>query len=214
MVSPIYGRAVIGINATVKHHWSIIPEHPSAHGLTGCDTVATYFGIGKGVALKVLRGGLYPLSYLGDTSHSLSEVASQATPFILACYGQNRSQSLTKARLNVWASKVGRSVAGAPKLASLPPSDQAFNENVARYHLQIVVRRNALQPEPPELDPSAVRHEPQNGPLVPARWSSERYKLPQWSLRRSPSRQRFVLILKLNGSFWKQQSQWFVFWAI
>ena len=27
----------------------------AAYGLTGCDTVATYHGIGKGVALKVLR---------------------------------------------------------------------------------------------------------------------------------------------------------------
>ena len=28
--------------------------------------------------------------------------------------------------------KVGRSEAGAPKLASLPPTNEAFNENVAR----------------------------------------------------------------------------------
>ena len=32
----------------------------------------------------------------------------------------------------MWANKVGQSEAGAPKLASLPPTNEAFNENVAR----------------------------------------------------------------------------------
>ena len=45
MVSPICGRAVIDINATVDLHRVIIPDVLAAHGLTGCDTVATYFGI-------------------------------------------------------------------------------------------------------------------------------------------------------------------------
>ena len=43
MVSPIRGRAVIDINATVDRHRDIIPYLLAAHGLTGCDTVATYF---------------------------------------------------------------------------------------------------------------------------------------------------------------------------
>ncbi|KAJ8375438.1 hypothetical protein SKAU_G00060180 [Synaphobranchus kaupii] len=93
----------------------------AAHGLTGCDTVATYFGIGKAVALRVLRAGVHALSDIGDTIRVLSEFTSQATPFILACYGQPKCTSLTEARQKMWASKVGRSVAGAPKLASLPP---------------------------------------------------------------------------------------------
>ena len=42
MVSPIRGRAVIDINATVYLHRDIIPDLLAAHGLTGCDTVATY----------------------------------------------------------------------------------------------------------------------------------------------------------------------------
>ena len=58
MVSPINDREVIDINATVNQHRKIIPNLLAAHGLTGCDTVATYFGIGKTVALKVRRS--YP----------------------------------------------------------------------------------------------------------------------------------------------------------
>ena len=54
MVSPIRGRAVIDINATVDLHRDIIPDLLAAHGLTGCDTVATYFGIGKAAVLRVL----------------------------------------------------------------------------------------------------------------------------------------------------------------
>ena len=47
MVSPIRGRVVVDINATVDLHRDIIPDLLAAHGLTGYDTVATYFGIGK-----------------------------------------------------------------------------------------------------------------------------------------------------------------------
>ena len=52
MVSPIRGRAVIDINATVDLHRDIIPDMLAAYGLTGCDTVATYFGNGKAAALR------------------------------------------------------------------------------------------------------------------------------------------------------------------
>ena len=55
MVSPNRGRAVIDINATVDLHRDIIPDLSAAHGLTGCDTVATYFGIGKAAALRPER---------------------------------------------------------------------------------------------------------------------------------------------------------------
>ena len=45
-------------------------------------------------------------------------------------------------------------MAGAPKLISLPPINEAFNENVARAHLQVADWRNALQPDPPAIDPT------------------------------------------------------------
>ena len=54
MVSPIHGRSMIDINATVNQHRDIILNLLAAHGLTGCDTVAPYFGIGRSVALNVL----------------------------------------------------------------------------------------------------------------------------------------------------------------
>lgn len=57
MESPIRQRGVIDIDATVNANPLIIPNLLAAHALSGCDTVASYFGIGKGKALKVLRSG-------------------------------------------------------------------------------------------------------------------------------------------------------------
>ena len=110
----------------------IIPDLLAAHGLTGCDTVATCFGIGKAAALRVLTSGVNALTYVGDKSRILSEVTAHAKEFILACYGQTKCTLLTGVRQKMWANKVGQSEAGAPKLASLPPTNEAFNENVAR----------------------------------------------------------------------------------
>ena len=89
--------------------------------------------------LRILTSGVHAITYVGDTSGILSEITAQATPFILACYGQSKCTSLTGARQKMWANKVGQCVAGAPKLASLPPTNEAFDENVARAHLQVEV---------------------------------------------------------------------------
>ena len=48
-----------------------MPDLLAVHGLTGCDTVAQCYGIGKGVALKVLRSQVHSLSHLGDDSKTL-----------------------------------------------------------------------------------------------------------------------------------------------
>ena len=66
MTSPIRDRAVIDINRTVRNNFGLMSNLLAAHGLTGCDTVATFFGIGKGIALKVLKTNCYPLDKLGN----------------------------------------------------------------------------------------------------------------------------------------------------
>ena len=111
MVSPIHDRSMIDINATVNQHRDTIPNLLAAHGLTGCDTVAPYFGIGKSVALDVLRSGVHSLSSIGDTNCTLSGIMSQATPYILACYGQTKCMTMTEARQKMWAKKVSWSIA-------------------------------------------------------------------------------------------------------
>ena len=57
MQSSQKGRSVIDIDATIRCNISIIPVLLAAHALSGCDVVASYFGIGKSITLKVLRAG-------------------------------------------------------------------------------------------------------------------------------------------------------------
>ena len=155
MVSPVRGRACIDINASVEKNRSVMGDVLAAHGLTGCDTVATYHGIGKGTALKTLKSGKHTLSKVGDSGSTLPDVLQQSTRFMLSCYGHPECESMTSARLKVWSAKVSRSIGGAPKLQTLPPTDEAFSENVARAHLQVAIWREAMAPNPPDMDPLA-----------------------------------------------------------
>ena len=153
MVSPIQGRSVLDINAAAEEHRSIVP---AAHGLTGCDTVTSYFGAGKFASLKVLRHGQRFRNLVGNTGGPpFSEVVDQATHFILACYGQQRCHSMTEARQQMWFSKVRRSKASAPKLCSLTPTSEAFEQNVARAHLQVEIWLHALDPNSHVLYPTS-----------------------------------------------------------
>ena len=155
MESPIKERTIVDIQATVKKHQNIIPAILPAHALTGCDTVAACFGIGKGKMLKVLKTGL-PLDMIGNAKANWPEVLEQATQFIGSCYGQSKSTSMSEARVSVWTSKTGKSgVTSTPKLCSLPPTTEAFIENVKRAHLQTCIWRNALQLNPPDLEPTS-----------------------------------------------------------
>ena len=52
----------------------------------------------------------------------------------------------------MWAKKVSRSVASAPKLSSLPTTTESFAQNAARVHLQVAVWKNALEPNPPQME--------------------------------------------------------------
>ena len=123
MVSPIHGRSMIDINATVNQHRVIIPNLLAAHGLTGCDTVAPYFGIGRSVALNVLQSGVHSLSSIGDTNCTLSDIMSQATSYILACYGQTKCMTMTETRQKIWAKKVSRSKRKHTKVILIASND-------------------------------------------------------------------------------------------
>ena len=84
---------------------------------------------------------MHNLDALGNTNNSLDDVIKQATPFILSYYGQSAYQTMTEARKDMWLRKVSKTIAKAPKLEWLPPTDEAFKENVARAHYQIAVWR-------------------------------------------------------------------------
>ena len=160
MVSPITGRTVIDINESVDKNRAImgnmLAEHDltgAAHDLTGCDTVATYHGIGKGVALKVLRSETLSLSKVSDMTLFVEEALEQSTSFMLSCYGHPECSSLTDTRQKMWSRKMSRSIGAASMLQSLPPTNGAFTENVARAHLQVAIWKQALELNPPNVHP-------------------------------------------------------------
>lgn len=183
MESPIKGRTVVHIGKTVQKHSEIIEGILPAHALSGCDTVASYFGIGKATVLKMLRSG-HSLDLLGAPGHTMESVIQQATCFISACYGQTNCSTMSEARLKVWLSKTGKGLS-TPKLCTLPPTTDAFKENVKRAHHQALVWSSLREPNPPELDSTEygwVKND-QNATLQPVTLPDEVELAPEMVLR-------------------------------
>ena len=101
------------------------------------------WGIGKAKAVKVRLPGCKLLK-MGNTEMPMDEVLLEATQFVARCYGYASSESMSATRYEVWIGKTSmRIVLGAPKLKSLPPSPEAFEQNVRRAHFQF--RKKTLQ---------------------------------------------------------------------
>ena len=72
------GRSSAKIDSTVAKYRSISPQLFSAHALSGCDTIASYFGVGKTKVVKVLEAG-NRLNHLGNPSANLEDVLCEST---------------------------------------------------------------------------------------------------------------------------------------
>ena len=98
-------------------------------------------------------GGCFPLFYIGDVHAEIKYVEAQATKFMCTAYGKvaESCNSMTERRVKMWRSKTGKSGASSVKLCSIPPTNEAFTENVHRCHLQVAIWNAALL-ESPELD--------------------------------------------------------------
>ena len=110
---------------------------------------------GKLKIVKALSAGI-ELNHLGDPKASLDDVMKESAHFIGACYGHkcDPSDTMSSVRYKVWVSRTGRKWASIlPKLKSLPPTVEAFRENVKRDIFQACIWKAALQQVPPELDP-------------------------------------------------------------
>ena len=69
IISSVRGRSMISINCSVADNQESITNLLAIHGLTGCDTVAPYYGIGNVGALKVLKKNYINLDKIGDTDN-------------------------------------------------------------------------------------------------------------------------------------------------
>ena len=156
MESSYKDRKTIDIRATAKEHRYIIPDLLAAHAISGCDTTASYFGIGKGTVVKTLKTQASTLSLLGDPNANIEDVLQQSCKFIAACYSVTGGDQITMSsvRQKVWSSRVRKASSLSPKLCSLPPTSESFAENyVKRTHLQACVWRQATESDPPEMNP-------------------------------------------------------------
>jgi len=86
MQSPIKGRSCIDIKETSRIHSDIVRSVLALHALTGCDSVAATYGIGKTKAIKVSRQG-HALDQLDQSTADFTDVVKQSTDFMAACCG-------------------------------------------------------------------------------------------------------------------------------
>lgn len=153
MVSPIAGRTVFDIKATVQKQAANSEQLLAVHAMTGCDTVSYMCGIGKATALKKMQAG-HLLESLGEEEADIEVVLTEATKFVGACYGSKITSTLSAIRHDVWSSKMGNpKITKAPKLKTLPPTTEAFLGHVLRAHYQTIIWKSSLQADPPALDP-------------------------------------------------------------
>ena len=99
------GCLSVNTGSTVAKHRSIAPHLLSA----GCDTVASYFGIGKTKVIKALGAG-NRLSHLGNPMASVEDIPCESAAFVATCYGQKCEvhETMTDVCYKVWVSKTRR----------------------------------------------------------------------------------------------------------
>ena len=181
MISPKKNSTAIDIKQTATNHHSLISQLLPAHALSGCDTVASMHGIGKGTVLKAIKDGC-DLSALGNKNAPLSDVIEQASSFISSCYGVNGSKDMTFTRLHVWLKKSGKGQFSATNLSALPPTREAFCENVKRAHLQTMLWRN-LRADARSLKAEEFGWKMENNKLTPIPSQNSLNVAPEYILK-------------------------------
>ena len=128
-----WDRMVLVIHATVVKLGDKCAQLPGMHALSGCDTVSYPYGKGKTFALKVLMNndidGLQDV--LGEPDISQGQLKATVGAFVLALYGQKKTDSLNSARYKMYMSRKK-----PPPLKKLPLTDNNLQLHVLRAHLQ------------------------------------------------------------------------------
>lgn len=96
------------------------------------------------VRLKILNAVPDSLTVLGSLNAPVSEVVRQSTKFIASCYSRIARNDMSEIRYKVWAAKFGNTVSSASSIQKLPPTSEAFTENVKRAHLQTCIWKAAV----------------------------------------------------------------------
>ncbi|KAL7380340.1 hypothetical protein ABVT39_016150 [Epinephelus coioides] len=184
MESPCKERVTVDIKSTLAKQTQIVKHLLPAHAISGCDTVALYYGLGKGSVIKALKAG-YDLSATGNVDAPFQQVLDQATAFSSACYSITESTDMTHTRLLVWGKKNGEGYMSSPNLAALPPTKEAFTENVKRAHFQAYLWRNLNNNQPPAMNPGEFgwKKDTCNRALIPIHLPEDVKLVPEYILK-------------------------------
>ena len=106
MEGPSAERTTIDIGATASEHGQLLSQLPAAHALSGCDTVAQYFGVGKSTVIKVLKSGVEWQKLTKD----IGDIIEEATAFMAACYGVQSlvTSNMSEVRGGPWRNLVAK----------------------------------------------------------------------------------------------------------
>ena len=148
---PIEGRECYDIKATVIKHPETVSKILSIHALSGCDTAAATYSIGKKTAVMAAQG--HALTKIGKEESPIDGILTEATLYQCSMYGCQSCRSSTECRKKQWRLKVGKLVASALKLCTLPPTTHAHLQNTLRSHIQLCEWCSTLQIDPPRFDP-------------------------------------------------------------
>ena len=91
------------------------------------------------------------INYIGDETADIADVLKGSTNFVASCYSVDKVQTMSEARVRVWAKRSEKSLASAPKLPSLPPTTASFYRNTMRAHFQACVWKHDVDENPPLL---------------------------------------------------------------
>jgi hypothetical protein len=151
MESIIACRTFVDIAETVMKQCTIVSHHLSANALSGCDTAERLdiYDTGKGTELKTLIAGR-SLDKLGDIQAEVPSVITKASAYLLR---KQERENISDVRVEVWSRKMGKAkLKSAPEFKILPPTTEAFQENVLRAHFQTAIWKSALDSSAPLLD--------------------------------------------------------------
>ncbi|KAF3842712.1 hypothetical protein F7725_001561 [Dissostichus mawsoni] len=91
------------------HQGDTVQNLLPAHAISGCDTVSSYYGLGKGSVIKVLKAG-YEVSAIGNIDAPFQQVLDPATAFISACYGIKENTDMSHTRILVWGERMEKDI--------------------------------------------------------------------------------------------------------
>ena len=132
MESSVHRRQTTDIRATAKEHANILPNLLAAHGLSGRDTVAPCYGIGKMKILKnsEARKSFFKLSWRFKCQ--LARCCETGNIFHACPLWRSKTRQHDTGKSKSMGNRVGRGWSTMLKLCSLPPTDPASMEKTEK----------------------------------------------------------------------------------